>query len=255
MRSAWPAPQPAPQPAPAPPPAAPSGARRAFTGSLFPALLPFIGLFLGVLIFWLSLTPGILNLLVGQAEPPKALLRGYRTWYLLLIGAAVVAVLLPVAGSVIAIKKADISLTLLGLVVVSVGFPLFLGLAMLGQEDVPGLLARSGEDLAQLENGQLEQTTVWLSPRTQQEGLPGPYAEGQPEPVTQYSATGASADPTWTPFYIPDCLGFAPDRQTLYNGNESISWNEENSHQYRLSYTTHFHLVVSVEPVGDEAGG
>lgn len=132
---------------------------------------------------------------------------------------------------------------------------LFLGVAMLGQEDVPGLLARSGEDLAQLESGQLEQTTVWLSPRTQREGLPGPYAEGQPEPVTQYSATGASADPTWTPFYIPDCLGFAPDRQTLYNGNESISWNEENSQQYRLSYTTQFHLVVSVEPVGEEAYG
>ena len=250
-----PTPQPAPEPAPEPPPAAPSEARRAFTGSLFPALLPFIGLFLGVLVFWLSLTPAVLNLLVGQAESPEALLRGYRTWYILLIGAAVVAVLLPAAGSVIAIKKADISLTLLGLVVVSVGFPLFLGVAMLGQEDVPGLLARSGEDLAQLESGQLEQTTVWLSPRTQQEGLPGPYAEGQPEPVTQYSATGASADPTWTPFYIPDCLGFAPDRQTLYNGNESISWNEENSQQYRLSYTTQFHLVVSVEPVGEEAYG
>ena len=175
--------------------------------------------------------------------------------YLFTLVGAVVAVLLPAAGSVIAIKKADISLTLLGLVVVSVGFPLFLGVAMLGQEDVPGLLARSGEDLAQLESGQLEQTTVWLSPRTQREGLPGPYAEGQPEPVTQYSATGASADPTWTPFYIPDCLGFAPDRQTLYNGNESISWNEENSQQYRLSYTTQFHLVVSVEPVGEEAYG
>ena len=53
----------------------------------------------------------------------------------------------------------------------------------------------------------------------------------------------------WEDFYIPENLDFRPDPETLYKESQSISWNEEHAQKYRLRFTDHFRLVVSVEPV------
>lgn len=210
--------------------------------------LPFGGMFLGVGVLWLSLSPMLLDQLVGHAASPEALLEGYRTWYVVMVAAAVVAVLLPAAGAVIAVKKKAVCPVVL--MVLCIGFPLFLGGAMLAMEDVPGLWVEAGEDLAQIESGQLEEVNVWLSPKTRTARLPGPYGEGQPEPVTRYGGISEETDGMWVYFYLPECLGFSLDQDALYNENESIPWNEANAQRYQLRYTEHFRLVVSAEPAG-----
>lgn len=209
--------------------------------------LPFAGMFLGVAVLWFSVSPILLKGLLGGAQTPEALLRGYSSWYFLLMLALAVAVALPAAGAVLAARKGGVSVTL---ATVCVLLPLVIGGAMLAIEDVPGLFLRSREDLAQMESGQLQTVTVWLSPKFQEDQLPGPYTEGQPQPVTLYRGIGEDTGRRWKDFYLPDSLDFSLDPDALYHESESIQWNEQHARRYRLYLTEHFRLVVSVEPLG-----
>lgn len=47
----------------------------------------------------------------------------------------------------------------------------------------------------------------------------------------------------------PGKPGLPARPETLYKESQSISWNEEHAQKYRLRFTDHFRLVVSVEPV------
>lgn len=224
------------------------------SGSVILAFLPFVGMFLGFAVLWFSVSPLLLNGLVGGAQSPKALLQGYCSWYQLILAAVVLAVLLPAVGSVIALIKGTRSLGAILLVIISIAFPLFIGVAMVGMEQVPSLLSQAKADLTQLEQGSLQQTTVWLSPKDHSARLPGPYSSGQPEPCAEYRGFGDEFRGMFVYFYVPDCLGFSPDEDTLYNNEESIQWNEKNAQQYRLLYTSNFHLVASARPVGSMDG-
>lgn len=168
--------------------------------------------------------------------------------------AVVLAVLLPAVGSVIALIKGARSLGAILLVIISIAFPLFIGVAMVGMEQVPSLLSQAKADLTQLEQGSLQQTTVWLSPKEHSARLPGPYSSGQPEPCAEYRGFGDEFRGMFVYFCVPDCLSFSPDEDTLYNNEESIQWNEKNAQQYRLLYTSNFHLVASARPVGSLDG-
>ena len=204
---------------------------------------------MGILIIWFSISPIFLDLLVGGARSPEALLQGYSNWYIAIMGAVAAAVLLTVASAVFSVKKGLGSPGSVVLMIVCIAFPLLLGGAMIAMENVPELFFQAREDLAQIESGQLQEATVWLSPKSRAARLPGPYSEGQPEPVTRYGGIGEDTDDTWALVYVPNCLEFSLDQNALYHENESISWNEENAQQYRLRFTEHFCLVVSVEPV------
>ena len=105
------------------------------------------------------------------------------------------------------------------------------------------------------ESGQLQEAIVWLTPNGRPSRLPGPYGEGQPEPVTLYRGIGAGTDGMWADFYLPNCLHFSPDPDAPYRENESISWNREHARQYLIRYTENFRLAVSVEPVADARAG
>ena len=94
---------------------------------------------------------------------------------------------------------------------------------------------------------------MWLSPKASSGKLPGPYTEGQPEPVTVYGGIGEDTGGRWMHFYVPDCLDFSLDQDALYRENESIQWNEQHAQRYRLLVTENFRLAVSVEPAGDPA--
>lgn len=124
---------------------------------------------------------------------------------------------------------------------------------MIAIENIPGQLSQANADLAQIKNGQLQEVTVWLSPKIHKSHLPGPYTKGQPEPVMDYGGISDDTNGRWVHFYVPDCLGFSLDQNALFDENESIEWNEEYAQKYRLCYTSNFNLVVSAEPVGQPA--
>ena len=190
-----------------------------------------------------------LEQLVGHARTPEELLQGYSQWYIAVISAVASAILIG-AVAVILYWKWGIGVEKgIRLMLLTMAFPLLLGGFMLLSEEVPTLLIHSWEDLAQIRSGELSEETVWLSSKTWTERLPGPYSSGQPEPVIRYGATGMEPGGGWEDFYIPENLGFRPDPETLYKESQSISWNEEHAQKYRLRFTDHFRLVVSVEPV------
>lgn len=216
---------------------------------MFFTFLPFVGMFLGFAVLWLSISPFFVKWLVGGAQSPEALLQGYRHWYIAILGAVVVAVLLPVAGAVISAKRGNGARGSVVLMILCIVFPLFVCGSMIAMENIPGLLTQTKEDLAQIKSGSLQEATVWLNPNSNPARLSGPYAEGQPEPLTRYRGIGDDTENMWTVFNVPNCLGFSPDQSALFNEEESINWNKENARQYRLRYTDHFSLVVSAEPV------
>lgn len=218
-------------------------------GELLLVCLPFPMLFLGMLLVWVTLRPAYLAFLLGDAPTPEALLRGYSAWYLGILLALGSCVFLPGAGAVIALARGRDKRASLRLSAVCLFLPLFIGIAMITMEDLPGLFTQARADLAQVESGSLQEVTVWLSPKCHPYGLPGPYAEGQPQPTIQYGGISEQTGGVWERYYVPDSLGFALDPDALYDENQSIQWNEEHARQYRLRYTDNFHLVVSVEPV------
>lgn len=105
---------------------------------------PFGGMFLGFVVLWLSFRPDLLQQLVGKADTPTALLQGYRNWYMILMAAVALSVVLPAAGCVWAAKKKF--LISIKLTAICIAFPLLIGGAMLAIEDVPGLWMEAGAD-------------------------------------------------------------------------------------------------------------
>lgn len=227
-----------------------SPAPKATVGQMIATSAPFIGLFLGILILWLSISPAVAGIFVDDTQSPELLLQGYRNWYIMILAAIALSLLLTVAGIVISAKKGMRVKYSVKLMVVSLILPLLLGGFMITKEDIPGLISQASDDLAQIKNGQLQEVTVWLSPKAHESQLPGPYTKGQPEPVMDYGGISDDTNGIWVHFYVPDSLGFSLDQNALYNENESIEWNEENAQMYHLRYTSNFNLVVSVEPVG-----
>lgn len=240
----------------APREAAPCRTKRADSGGkeakeagrrLFFTLLPFAGMFLGLCIIWLSISPGFLKIFVGRAQSPEALLLVYRDWYIVIMAAVAAAVSLSAACSAAAYRGLT-TVKSIQIMILALAFPIFLGGCMVIGEGVPSLLVRANEDLSQIESGRLSEVTVWLSPKSRPARLPGPYSSGQPEPVTRYGGISCETGGKWVHFYVPDCLNFSLDPQALYDENKNIAWNKKHARQYLIRYTENFGLAVSLEP-------
>lgn len=211
--------------------------------------LPFFGMVASILLLWYSVSPALCNMRFAQAQTPEALLMGYESWYKDMILAWVVGVLAVLATVAVAAWKGVRTGKTISLMVVCLAFPVFLGWFMIGQEGVPTLLNQAQADIAQIQNGQLQEATVWFSPKLRPARLPGPFSQGQPEPVTRYGGIGEDTGGEWMSFYVPNLLDFTLDQDALYHENQSIAWNQENARQYRIRYTDNFYLVVDVEPL------
>lgn len=220
-------------------------------GEAFSVLVPFILTFSSFIV-WIALLyltgPSFLSQFVNSQQTPKNLLAGYIHWYEILIAAAKLGILFG-AVSLFAFFWKGIKNLLSFLLI---GLSLFVTFLMCGWiltfEDVPLLLSQAKEDLAQIESGQLKQAVVWFSPKSRSARLPGPYTDGQAEPLTRYGGIGVDTDGVWVHFYVPEGLGFSLNPDALYDETESVSWNEEHAEQYQISYTENFHIVVSAEP-------
>ena len=224
-------------------------AKRVNTRRLFITVLPFIGMFFGLCLIWLSISPGFLRFFVEEARSPEALLLVYCDWYIVVIAAVAAAVLLSAACVAVSVRRGLITAHSVQIMILALAFPILLGGYMIMRENVLSLLVRANEDLSQIESGRLSEVTVWLSPKSRPARLPGPYSSGQPEPVTRYGGISHETGGKWVHFYVPDCLNFSLDKNALYNENRSIAWNEKHARRYLIRYTQNFGLVVSVEPV------
>lgn len=219
-------------------------------GETLTIFLPLGGMMLGLVVVAFSISPPFMEWLLGGALSPGALLQGYSHWYLAILVAVVLGVLLTVIAVVLMARRRVWSAPIVTLMALSIGLLALLGGIMIAKEDVPGLFWQAREDLAQIESDQLREVTVWLSPKSRSARLPGPYTAGQPTLVARYGGISEDTGGEWVEFYVPDCLGFSLDPNALYEENESIAWNRENARQYRLRVTEHFRLVISVEPLG-----
>lgn len=157
-------------------------------GKLLATLSPFIALFPALLLLLASIKA--LNPLVGEARSAKALLLGYRNWYITMICAVVVGVLLVAIGIFIAVKKGMRTRQALRVMAVSLALFLVVSGLMLVKEEVPALLSQAQADLRQIEEDRLETVTVWLHPKSRAAGLPGPYTQGRRSPPFVMAASG-----------------------------------------------------------------
>lgn len=223
-------------------------------------LMPMAVILLGLVIAFaaLAITPDyLLSFLLREVATPYNLLTAYSNWYAILIAMVFASAVVMVSFDTLAWRlqmkphrRAYKNYTLAFMVIYIL---IYLGVVgtMLFLYDLPGLWQESREDIRQTESGELEEAVVWLSPKTSSASFPGVYSYTQhhPEPLTRYGGISEDTGYEWVEFYVPDCLGFSLEQDVLYHENKSIIWNEENARQYRLRYTDHFHLVVSVEPV------
>lgn len=223
-------------------------------GKIAITLAPFLGLILSLLLLLGALSPACLNLLVGGNRTPELLLSGYCLWYMALIGAVLTGVLLVVVGVVLSAWKGMRTFQSVLLMVVSLAGAGLLGGFMLVSEHVPERFLQAQADLAQISLGQLQTAEVQLATSGRMSGLPGPYTEGQPTPLEEY--TGYVNDQARTKVSLLMGNGiFTPGSGDLYDNSQSIQWNLENTPCYQVSYTDNFHLVISVEPTGKTPTG
>lgn len=192
-----------------------------------------------------------------QSGEPHALaiLRACRSWYVILAVTAAAGFLLVLAVSLFlclrSFQQGDAPLHLVifmcAVLLVLTGF---IGLGMLAIEQVPQLYQQAGADIAQLETGTLEEATVWVSPKTRQAHVPGPYSSSRDsDGLTRLGIIGGVVGNRWENVYVPDAMGFTLDQEHLFNENYSIDWNEEHARQYHVTYTSAFHLVVDIVPL------
>ena len=123
---------------------------------------------------------------------------------------------------------------------------------MLMCERVSILPFQARADLAQIEAGALETAQVWISPQSRPGGLPGPYGSGQPRLITRRGIVGEDTGYDWVVVRIPNALNFSLDPDRLFDETRPAAWNREHARQYRVSYTTNFHLVTEITPIGGE---
>ncbi len=221
-------------------------------------LLPFIAIFPLILMFFVSISPMLQQYLIKDVTTSLELLQACETWYkIILIDAMALAVLIiaVIVTHIVLLVRFRDDITVSGLIqsivleVVTLGFVSFIGIAMITSEKVPTLLKNVQQDIRQVENGQLEVSEVWLNDRITVEGMPGPFAGQEVEVMTQYRGIGESTNNSWTSFYVPTCIPFQPNTESMFNEYKSIEWNTENTAMYRIHHTSNMKIVTEIEKI------
>ena len=111
------------------------------------------------------------------------------------------------------------------------------------KEEKPKELAKEFKaDLAMLDEGRLEEATVFFSDKYEAMGLEslgGEYADT----VVRYGAIEYKGTNGW----LKNCIDFKIDTEHCYNERESVAWNEEYSTSYRIKYTPCKHIITEIE--------
>lgn len=220
---------------------------------VLPVLLLLLGIIGAIGCLELTIFSGRFQaLLLYPNGTASELLHAYANWYpleicMVIVGLVICVLPLGIIKYVLKLQKA-IRKQLFYIFVLFSGLYILLVAAMLADHQTPLLYLQVKEDIAQMENGQLETVTVWLSPKIRPCALP-PYDKNMPKSLTRYGGIGDETEGEWVKFYVPNSLGFSLEQDALYEEKETIEWNIEHAVQYEVTYTQNFHVVTEIYPV------
>lgn len=181
------------------------------------------------------------------------LLHAYANWYLLEICMVIVGLVtcilpLGILKYLVKVKQVAQKQLLFAVFILFFGLYVLFGFAMLSDHQPALLYLQAKEDIAQIEDGNLQTVTVWLSPKLRKCALP-PYDKNMPKSLTRYGGISDETQGEWVKFYVPNSLGFSLEQDALYEEGETIQWNLEHAAWYKVTYTQNFHVVTEVYPV------
>lgn len=202
---------------------------------------PWISLSLSILLTLFLMSSPALDLFSHHQSSALALLQGYRTQYILILVVLSLGAVVTGIATIASIRLGKSFQDSVKLMLYAFLGSLVLLFGMGFGAHIPSTIQKLSADIAQITQNTTEKSMVWLSPNsypTQLTDLVGAKT------VTRYAGMG-TGDPI--EFYVPHALGFSPDTNTLFDERRSISWNEEHTPRYEITYTSHFRLVVSVQ--------
>jgi len=123
-----------------------------------------------------------------------------------------------------------------------------------GYLDYGNFVAHASEDIAQIEDNELETAIVHLSPREINTGIFGPMdiILNYESPILRVNAIRPAEGLGWEPLVIPLGLGFTPNAARAFSDSRSVADNMEHAQLYRVTFTTNLRLVYSIEEVSAE---
>ncbi|MCI8870609.1 MAG: hypothetical protein HFF39_08735 [Lawsonibacter sp.] len=122
-------------------------------------------------------------------------------------------------------------------------------IACAGTEDILSLPGLARADLEEIEAGQTQTLTVWISPKSRPARLPGPYTAGQKSLSTRYGIIGWDTGGAWVMVYVPDGMDFSLTGTRLYQEDKNQAWNMENAQRFSVSFTSRLKVVTEITPV------
>ncbi len=187
----------------------------------------------------------------AEGETARLLLERCRSWTLTVLAAAAGGTLICVVSGGIMLWYAwtrTFSVPLVWMTAVVLAAAALCPGALAGwicvDMEVPALCLQAGADLEQIETETLEWASVWIYGQTPGVLPDSPY---RGNPMTLLQAADDGKAPREQYFYLPDGLDFQLEGP-LYRWYMPARWNWENCTQYRVAYTSRFHLVVEIRP-------
>ena len=121
---------------------------------------------------------------------------------------------------------------------------------VLWRAELPKLCVQYSADIRQIEAGELEQMTLLLDEKSVPDHMPG--APSDDLTLHRRGASGRDTDFEWVTLRFPDTLDFTPVPNSFCVVGQTWGWNWANVQRYQVSYTSNFHLVVEITPIGGE---
>lgn len=181
------------------------------------------------------------------------ILHAYADWYILeicmvLVGLVICVLPQGILKYLVKVKQSAQKRLLFVVFILFFGIYVVFGVAMLLDHQPALLYTQVKEDIAQMESGQMQTITVWLSPKSRPSALP-PYDKNMPKSFTRYGGISYETEGEWVKFYVPNSLNFSLEQDALYNEEKSVEWNIRHAVQYEVIYTQNFHVVTKVNPI------
>ena len=92
--------------------------------------------------------------------------------------------------------------------------------------------------------------TLLLDEKSVPDHMPG--APSDDLTLHRRGASGRDTDFEWVTLRFPDALDFTPVSDSFCVVGQTWGWNWANVQRYQVSYTTNFHLVTEITPIGGE---
>lgn len=181
------------------------------------------------------------------------ILHAYADWYIMeicmvLVGLVICVLPQGILKYLVKVKQSAQKRLLFVVFIWFFGIYVIFGFAMLLDHQPALLYTQAKEDIAQVESGQMQAVTVWLSPKSRPSALP-PYDKNMPKSFTRYGGISYETEGEWVKFYVPNSLDFSLAQDALYNEEKSVEWNIRHAVQYEVIYTKNFHVVTEIHPI------